>query len=266
MAASANWFVPAPHDPIRIMPLAVADDLLRPLDQQTPPAAAHLTYHGGPLLTDVKVFTVYWGAPWGSFPLADTATKLDEFFQFILSSKLMRQLSSDYSHAGQTINAGKWIGRAVVPAPAPDGVVCDAAIRHHLQQELVANRGFPVADRNTLFFLYLPPGTTAVHGGGRSCQAFCGYHDHICAQVFYAVVPYPGCGGCTAHLAVVDALTCISSHELCEAITDPVPGQGWYDDANGEIGDLCAWNTGTLGSFTVQRAWSNPVNRCELPP
>jgi len=27
---------------------------------------------------------------------------------------------------------------------------------------------------------------------------------------------------------------------LCEAITDPIPGQGWYDDANGEIGDICA--------------------------
>src|SRR5207302_9519594 len=32
-----------------------------------------------------------------------------------------------------------------------------------------------------------------------------------------------------------------TSHELCEAITDPVPGEGWYDDTNGEIGDICAW-------------------------
>jgi hypothetical protein len=27
----------------------------------------------------------------------------------------------------------------------------------------------------------------------------------------------------------LEALTTTSSHELCEAITDPVPGQGWYD-------------------------------------
>ena len=27
-----------------------------------------------------------------------------------------------------------------------------------------------------------------------------------------------------------------SSHELCEAITDPVPGERWYDQTHGEIG------------------------------
>jgi hypothetical protein len=41
-------------------------------------------------------------------------------------------------------------------------------------------------------------------------------------------------------LAAIDALTGTSSHELCEAITDPVPGASWYDDHNGEIGDI-AW-------------------------
>jgi hypothetical protein len=45
----------------------------------------------------------------------------------------------------------------------------------------------------------------------------------------------------------IDALTSTSSHELCEAITDPIPGQGWYDDANGEIGDICAWKSKKLG-------------------
>jgi hypothetical protein len=37
-----------------------------------------------------------------------------------------------------------------------------------------------------------------------------------------------------------------SSHELCEAITDAVPGTGWYEDTNGEIGDICAWNFKTV--------------------
>lgn len=69
---------------------------------------------------------------------------------------------------------------------------------------------------------------------------FCGYHNDINAQIFYAVMPYPGCPGYTGNLDVEDALTSTSSHELCEAITDAVPGQGWYDDNNGEIGDICA--------------------------
>jgi hypothetical protein len=68
--------------------------------------------------------------------------------------------------------------------------------------------------------------------------------------------------GCTGALSVADALTSTSSHELCEAITDPIPGQGWYDDQNGEIGDICAWKTKKLGNFTVQLEWSNKTGQC----
>jgi hypothetical protein len=49
---------------------------------------------------------------------------------------------------------------------------------------------------------------------------------------------------------------------LCEAITDPIPGQGWYDDTNGEIGDICAWKTKKMGAYTVQLEWSNKKNQC----
>ncbi|WP_317440954.1 hypothetical protein [Streptomyces collinus] len=99
-------------------------------------------------------------------------------------------------------------------------------------------------------------------GGSRSCQEFCGYHSDIGGQVFYAVMAYPGCPGCLAELEVLSALTSTSSHELCEAITDPVPGRGWYDEVNGEIGDICAWKTRQLGDFTVQLEWSNTNDRC----
>src|SRR5579875_877003 len=79
----------------------------------------------------------------------------------------------------------------------------------------------------------------------------------------FAEMPYPGCSPCTGGLAVFDALTATSSHELCEAITDPVPGEGWYDDNNGEIGDICAWKTKQLGGYTVQLEWSNQAQACE---
>jgi hypothetical protein len=59
-----------------------------------------------------------------------------------------------------------------------------------------------------------------------------------------------------------DALTSASSHELAEAITDAIPGQGWYDDQNGEIGDICAWQTKQLDNYTVQQLWSNQAGQC----
>jgi hypothetical protein len=99
-------------------------------------------------------------------------------------------------------------------------------------------------------------------GGGSSCTTFCGYHNDINGQIFYAVMPYPDCTGCTGALSVIDALTSTTSHELCEAITDPIPGQGWYDDNNGEIGDICAWQTKQLDGYAVQLEWSNQAGRC----
>jgi hypothetical protein len=47
-----------------------------------------------------------------------------------------------------------------------------------------------------------------------------------------------------------------------EAITDPIPGQGWYDDTHGEIGDVCAWKTKKLGAYTIQLEWSNAAGKC----
>ena len=131
-----------------------------------------------------------------------------------------------------------------------------------LQQEISTNPAVPHPTPNTLYFVYLPPGVRVVQGGSASCQAFCGYHNDISGQIFYAAMPYPGCSGCLGGLSGVDALTSTSSHELCEAITDAIPGQGWYDDANGEIGDICAWKTKKVGQYTVQLEWSNKANKC----
>jgi hypothetical protein len=113
-----------------------------------------------------------------------------------------------------------------------------------------------------LYFLYMPPGASVSQGGGRSCQAFCGYHFDIGGKIFYAVVPYPGCAGCMGPLQQFQALTSISSHELCEAIMGAIPGEGWYDQANGEIGDICAWKTKQVGQYTVQLEWSDRQNSC----
>ena len=101
-----------------------------------------------------------------------------------------------------------------------------------------------------------------VQGGAASCQAFCDYHNATSSGIFYAVMPYPGCTGCRGDLTVFEALTLTSSHELCEAITDPIPGAGWYDDMNGEIGDICAWQTKKVGLYTVQLEWSNRTGTC----
>jgi hypothetical protein len=254
--------VPAnPADAIRIVPLHVDPSILRPLDDTVDAAAtAQLTYRGGHLLTAVKVFTVFWGAAWEQQPVAATVGEINQFFDAILTSELMDQLT-EYNVPGQQIGHGSRIGSATVATPAPSAAVTDTRIQSFLQQQMTAGI-LPAADPQTLYFVYTPPGVAVVQGGSRSCQAFCGYHDNVGGQLFYAVMPYPGCSGCTGTMPVFDALTTTSSHELCEAITDAVPGAGWYDDVNGEIGDICAWTTKTVAGYTVQQEWSNAASSC----
>jgi hypothetical protein len=241
--------------PIRIVPLH------RPEAAAQPPAAApHLTYRAGPLLTAVQVFTVFWGSAWEQAPDSALAGQVNQFFDFILASELMDQLT-EYSVPGQTIGHGSRIGTTILSSPEPGSSVQDSAIQKLLQNEIDAGN-LPAARSNTLYFVFLPDGVTVEQGGSASCQAFCGYHDSFGRNVYYAVMPYPGCAGCTGGLALLDALTSTTSHELCEAITDPIPGQGWYDDNNGEIGDICAWKTRKLGNYTVQLEWSNKANSC----
>lgn len=68
--------------------------------------------------------------------------------------------------------------------------------------------------------------------------------------------------GCLGGKQAFDALTGTSSRELCEAITDPLSGAGWYDDTKSEIGDICAWNFKQVAGYNVQLEWSNQQNKC----
>ena len=243
-------------DAIRIVPLH------KPEAQAVAPATVpNLIYRNGPLLTSVEVFAVFWGNSWQQPQAAGILAQMNQFFDFVLTSALMDQLS-EYSVAGQSIGHGKRTGSVTLTTPPPSTSVTDQAIQQLLQQEISGNAEFPQPSANTLYFVFLPSGTTVVQGGSSSCQQFCGYHDSIGSRIFYAVMPFPGCTGCLGGLAQLDALTSTSSHELCEAITDPIPGQGWYDDTNGEIGDICAWQTKKLGNYAVQLEWSNRAGKC----
>ncbi len=252
---SSGTILPGRGDAIRIVPLHLSDNVA------TPAATPDVTYRNGPLISAVEVFTVFWGTAWQQAAQADMVTKINEFFGFILTSPLIDQLA-EYSVAAYPIKHGTLTGTTTITTPRLGRSVTDSAIQHMLQQEITTNTGFPRPSANTLYFVYLPPNVKVIQGGGASCQVFCGYHNDINGQIFYAVMPFPGCAGCTGTLAPLDALTSTSSHELCEAITDPIPGQGWYDDVNGEIGDICAWKTKQVGNFTVQLEWSNAAAAC----
>ena len=239
--------------PLRVVPLHSAPRAAAAVTPQ-------LTYRGGPLLTKVELFTVFWGTAWQDAAHSALAKQLNEFFDFILGSKLIDQLA-EYSVEGQSIAHGARTGSLGLTDSEPGDSLEDAAVRRMLESQL-ASGALPARNANALYFVFLPPGTTVRLGGGASCTDFCGYHDAGNDNLYYAVMPYPGCPGCEGGMATLDALTSTASHELCEAITDPLPGQGWYDDAHGEIADICAWRTKTLSGYVVQLEWSNAAEAC----
>ena len=237
-------------NPIRVVPLRT--------EALAPVARAHLTYRGGPLLTSVETFLFFWGEAWQQ--QQDLMEKLSAFFDYIVASPLIDQLA-EYNVQDYTISHGSRTG-AIVLRSSPGTDVTDADVQRLIQDEIASDPAVAQPAPDSLYYVFLPPGVTSGLDGASSCVNFCGYHDAIEGKLFYAVMPYPDCAGCAGGLSVLDALTSTSSHELCEAITDPIPGQGWYDDTNGEIGDICAWQTKKVGDYTVQLEWSNQANQC----
>ncbi len=235
------------------------------------PAApsGNLTYHGGAVLQAVEVVPIYWGASWASGTDAQLATQLDAFFDFILTSQFM-DLLAEYNTPTTTIGRGSRLASARVSTSEPGTIVggvrqiTDAQIQQALQG-WVADGTIPPVTANTLYFVYLPPDVVSVDGTSKSCQDYCGYHNHINKSLFYAVEPYITCAGCNFG-GILDSLTKVSSHELAEAVTDPAL-DAWWDPASGnEIGDICNATTARLGTYLVQPQWSNAQGACVLAP
>src|SRR5438046_6510138 len=198
------------HRPIRVARMRGMGRLVAPAARVVVPAAAQLTYRGGPLLTAVEVVTVYWGAAWNDATAQATAQSLNAFFQFVVSSPYIDQLG-EYNTPQQKIGRGRYAGTARVTDTAPGASVTDSAIQQMLEGE-VARKSIPAATANTLYCAFLPPGGGVVAGRERSCQAFCGYHERSAGGLFHARLPYAPRPGSHAHLRALDARTQLDQH------------------------------------------------------
>ncbi|HVV99631.1 MAG TPA: fibronectin type III domain-containing protein, partial [Planctomycetaceae bacterium] len=222
-----------------------------------------MTYHaGGDLLTNVEAQNVYLGADWKTDPtLASQATQLDTFTNYLVTSPVMDLMSSfGYNVYRGTTTAG------VVDTITNPSVLSDQTIQFDLQQ-LINNHMVQAPDANSLYIVYVDPGTEVTQGGANSVINFLGYHSSFIGTdlgsnqvpIRYAVMPYPGppnpTPGSQGFANAMEELEFVTSHELAEAVTDPDVGLNvlsWYDEAiNGETADL-AFDTGsTIGGYFV---------------
>jgi hypothetical protein len=229
-------------------------------DVSTMPVLTPLTYRGGQLLTQVEVFTIFWGKDWTTPAKAAMIAPFNKFFKDIVGSIMIDQLA-EYNVPNQKIGHGSFIGSVTTNSPSLAKTVSDTTIKKNLNKWMTAGI-IPPITANRLYFVFTQQGTVVKLGKDASCQVFCGYHDHVNNALFYAVIPYADCSGCLGGLSAFDSMTLTASHELCEAITDPVPGDGWYNNTFGEIGDYPCRHAKTVLTYKVQTEFSNKAKTC----
>lgn len=230
-----------------------------------------LNYYGGPVISNVKVVTIWWG---GASKVA-YSNKLPQFYSGITNSSWYK-VFSEYSTQTQKIGMGTW-KMSFDDRFAPTGALTDLKVQQRLIK-LINNGSVPSGSNDYYYAIHFAPGISI----DDSCVTFCAYHGTISLNgnyVYYGVMPDIGSGGCQygcgSDPSTFNNLCSVSSHELAEAVTDPGvglatvygPPLAWYDPNNGENADICNAQQGkTLGSngvnYTVQGTFSNKAKKC----
>ncbi len=248
---------------------------------------------GGPVLGAPKVQPVY-------FPGFDYATQMTDFTSKLGASSYWAGLT-EYKIAPITSAAPIALTSAQI-VPADIGAITDAYIQSWLQSRFDGTHPEfgTTPDPTAIYALFYPASTVVYLSGGpapdggttdaggfgnqKSCTSFGGYHGEVVigtAHVAYAVLPEcPTFGSYTG----VDVATTTASHELSEAVTDPLVtsnmAYGQNDDnhvawmfflGGGEIGDMCAqfpssFYVPTDFNHLVQRNWSNVAAKAGHDP
>ena len=242
------------------------------------PAGARLTYFGGRVISNAQVVLVVYGS--GSFlPQVTSAgsPSMSSFFQQVLNSAL-RRLADGVQHArlgggtNQTIGRGSFLAqsrsRHRPPTTAPPSAT-PRSRRSSSRRSAPAIFRPPRATRPAT----PTPFTWSISRTERSSRrevrapassgGFCAYHGTVGSgpfgEFYYGVFPDMQAGSGLRHRlrrrdAAFGNYTSVASHELVEAITDPEvglatalgPPLAWYDNTNGEIGDICNAQQGTI--------------------
>lgn len=257
----------------------------------------NLAYGGGNIVSDPKIYIVYWGNQWGTGstvtndPSGEAALQLS-FFQHAYGSGDTwsnsvtqycqgvavgtTQCGSSGTHVGHPASnpvAGTWLDSSV-KAPAKPG---QSAIAAEAQR---AAAHFGVSGDNVQIIV------DAAHGvvpSGFKTQ-YCAWHSNTTvngADLPYTNMPYvsdagAGCGanfvatGSSGVNGATEGVTIVGGHEYAETVTDPAPSSGWVDSAGAENGDKCAWVSSGQGAsaivsmnganFAAQSLWSNDFN------
>jgi len=217
---------------------------------------------GGPTLTSPVVQAI-------TFSNYDLGSYVDDLVKRIGGTNYWRAAVSEYGIGPLTAAA------PVHLAEGAPGSTDDATIQSWLAQKVASDPSFIAPSADSLYVVFYPFSTTIAFQGLQSCFTVGAWHSSFVsngATIAYAVVPE-----CTqSDKTTLQTVTATTSHELVEAVTDPLPltttmAYATVDPDHlffqiilhgGEVADMCAqWPSSYITpsgfAYMVQRTWSN---------
>jgi hypothetical protein len=247
------------------------------------------------------VYASFWGDQWLTDPAStQRAGRLAQFLKDFLASNYMNILSQ-YGCGGGAGGMGLFARSGFVSSVPTnlDETSIHSTIQACINAGVVPEPNDNGIRRSTIAFVMFLADNIAVNStnlGAVMCEpngdtAF-GYHYFFTTtsghNLYYAVIPgltdaclRQSCSddaSCSLHLTETQEQrqTQVTSHEFSELVSDPELS-AWYDENNGENGDICNGVSGTItvgpNTWTVQRMYSayddiqtNGASVCNLAP
>ena len=266
-----------------------------------------LLYHAGGSIMGptVTIYPLFWipaklqTGKATSFPANYEAVEVDMLYDFI--GKGLGAVATQYYQtiSGVTkfvqnkggLNSTYYVDTTPYPASGckdtvtPGNCLTDAQIRTEVQKVVTAAKA--TGGLGQIFMVFTAPGEgSCMDTTNKSCSysSYCAYHSHYLngtTPVIYANEPYGNTTYCQVAGApspngdaAADAAATSASHELSEAITDPL-GNAWFTAQGNENGDLCAYHYGTVNwdygranqmwngrFYLLQTEFSNHTRQC----
>lgn len=238
-------------------------------------------YNGGRLLSQVKVYAIFWN---------DEVENIDDFdtwYRGVVPSNFLSLLSEYNDPNGRYhLDSGIYLGYMIHTGQS--GItIPDATLKTELTSIINAKLGndpqFPAPKGDTVYVWHFPSNVRVLGDAGASCapRSFAGYHTTFIApdwmnpqilnpnrNILYAVV-----ATCSPHWPA--AQYSVTAHEIVEAVTDPETWRdtsrlGWVMTDGQEIADVCQKRSDALYTifgvdgrrYYIQKFWSNKYQDC----
>lgn len=225
--------------------------------------------HAGVVMASARISTVFVGQTFWATE-GQTRDVIDNFVDAFVRDATVGKTLRDYGIA--TLTRGE---KLLTSEDFPTNLV-DSDIQTIVQNLVDGGRVRNTQD--ALLVCFLPSGTTVDAGATTGSlevvpQSIAGYHWYI-GGIVYGVVGYLADNPALLDSqTIANALTAATSHEICEAVSDPYPNPddsstwGWFDESGNEIADKCVSQYATVVAsdgtkFIRQKIYANSTGSC----